>query len=270
MATPGEKRETNALARDVGQRSVAQLEAGLARIMGETGANNRWLLGALVLLNGGGMAIAASQIGWLDPEALGSAISLFVIGAALAVLAALGGALAAQLLSRQIGAASAHWTQVASSGELSDDALKAAVQVRQTSQVASLGVLGIAFLSLVLFVGGALTLGSGLAAPVAAQPESAIAPAMNVGTPPLPAVEPKPAPVENTTQAPVAAPAPTPAPEVKAPPPKPEPRRTPRRTPPRATETAPAAQSPSPAPAATPPPAAAPPQSQPPAATTPN
>jgi outer membrane biosynthesis protein TonB len=268
MATPGEKRETNALARDVGQRSVGQLEAGLARIMGETGANNRWLLGALVLLNGGGIAIAASQIAWLDPEALGSAISLFVIGAALAVLAALAGALAAQLLSRQIGAASAHWTQVASSGELSDDALKAAVQVRQTSQIASLGVLGIAFLSLVLFVGGALTLGSGLAAPVAAQPEPVVAPAMNVGTPPLPVVEPKPAPVENTTQPPAAAP--VPPPEVKAvPTPRPEPRRTPRRTPPRATETVPAASVPSSAPAAMPPPAAAPAPTQP-APTTPN
>lgn len=268
MATPGEKRETEALARDVGQRSVGQLEAGLARIMGETGANNRWLLGVLVLLNGGGIAIAAGQIAWLDPEALGSAISLFVIGAALAVLAALAGALAAQLLSRQIGAASAHWTQVASSGELSDDALKAAVQVRQTSQVASLGVLGIAFLSLVLFVGGALTLGSGLSAPVVAQPESAIAPAMNIGTPPLPVVEPKPAPVENAAQTPAAAPAATPAPEAKAPPPKPEPRRTPRRTPSRATEAPPAASAPSSAPLATLPPAAAPAQS--PAVTPPN
>lgn len=266
MATPGEKRETEALARDVGQRSVAQLEAGLARIMGETGANNRWLLGALVLLNGGGIAIAAGQIAWLAPEALGSTISLFVIGAALAVLAALGGALAAQLLSRQIGAASAHWTQVASSGELSDDALKAAVQVRQTSQIASLAVLGVAFLSLVLFVGGALTLGSGLSAPTAVQPEPAIAPAMNVGTPPLPAPEVKPAPVENTTQAPVAAPVPEtkPAPEAKAPP---EPKRTPRRTLPRATETAPAASTSS-VPAAAPT-TAAPAPTQP-APTTPN
>jgi hypothetical protein len=212
MATPGEKQDNKALARDVGQRSVSQLEAGLARVMGETGANNRWLLGALVLLNGGGIAITAGQIAWLDPEALGSAISLFVIGSALAVLAALGGALAAQLLSRRIGAASALWTQVASSGELSDDAIKAAVQVRQTSQIASLGVLGIAFLSLVLFVGGALTLGSGLAAPVTAQPEPTVAPAMNAGTLPLPVDEPKPAPVENATQAPAI----TPTPEAKS------------------------------------------------------
>ena len=260
MATPGEKRETNALARDVGQRSVAQLEAGLARIMGETGANNRWLLGVLVLLNGGGIAITAGQIAWLAPEALGSAISLFVIGAALAVLAALAAALASQLLSRQIGAASAHWTQVASSGELSDDALKAAVQVRQTSQIAALGVLGVGFLSLVLFVGGALTLGSGLAAPAAVQPEPVVAPAMNVGTPAPPVVEPKPAPTQNAAQAPVAAPAAAaPAPEVKAPAPKPEPQRAPRRTPP-------AALTPSPAPAATPS-AAQPAQ---PAPTTPN
>ena len=40
---PGEKAETRKLAQEVGARSVAQLEAGLARIMGETGANNRWL-----------------------------------------------------------------------------------------------------------------------------------------------------------------------------------------------------------------------------------
>jgi len=251
------------LARDVGQRSVAQLEAGLARIMGETGANNRWLLGALVLLNGGGIALTAGQIAWLAPEALEGAISLFVIGAALAVLAALAGALAAQLLSRQIGAASAHWTQVASSGELSDDALKAAVKVRQTSQIAALGVLGVGFLSLVLFVGGALTLGAGLAAPAAVQPEAVVAPAMNVGTPPLPAVESKPAPVQNAAQAPVAAPAAAAtatAPDAKvAPKPQPKAPRTPNRT-------APAASTPSSAPAVTP--SAAPPAS--PAPTTPN
>ncbi|HEY1124833.1 MAG TPA: hypothetical protein VGE65_04315, partial [Sphingobium sp.] len=158
MATPGE--ETKKLARDVGQRSVGQLEAGLARIMGETGANNRWLLGALVLLNGGGIAVAAYD-GWLIPPAMENAVSLFVIGAALAVLAALAGALSALLLSRQIGAAIALWAQVAAEGELSDAAVKAAGKVRQTGLFSSLAVLGLGFLALVLFVGGALTLAGG-------------------------------------------------------------------------------------------------------------
>lgn len=185
MATPGE--ETRKLAREVGQRSVGQLEAGLARVMGETGANHRWLLGALVLLNGGGIAVAAAQIDRLDPRVLEGAISLLVIGAALAVLGALAAALFALLLSRRIGAASALWTEVANSGEVSEAALKAAGKVRQTGLFTSLLTVGIGFLSLVLFVGGALTLASGLAGKTsAAEEEPAPAAPMNAAVPPLP------------------------------------------------------------------------------------
>jgi len=251
MATPGE--ETKKLARDIGQRSVGQLEVGLARIMGETGANNRWLLGALVLLNGGGIAVTAAETAWLEPRVLESAISLLVMGAALAVLGALAGALSSLVLSRQIGAASALWTEVASSGEVSETALKAAAKVRQIGLVTTLATLGIGFLSLVLFVGGALTLASGLGGEAAPEAEPAPTAQMNVGTPPLPARTPEPAAAPAQAPAATPTPVPTPAPETKAPP-KPEPQRTPRRAP-RARETAPA---PSSAPAATPPPAAAP------------
>ena len=259
MATPGE--ETKKLARDVGQRSVGQLEAGLARIMGEAGANNRWLLGALVLLNGGGIAVAAAQTAWLDPRVLEGAISLLVIGAALAVLSALVSTLSSLVFSRQIGSASALWTEVANSGELSEAALKAAGRVRQTGLITSLVTLGIGFLSLVLFVGGALTLASGLAGDVPPVAETTPAAPMNVSTPPLPArtPEPAPTPAANASQPAVEKPAPEPeakpAAEPKATPPKPEPKREPRRTPPRTTIAAPAPPS---APIAAQPPAAAP------------
>lgn len=264
MATPGGDNRT--LARDVGQRSVGQLEAGLARVMGETGANNRWLLGALVLLNGGGIAVAAAETAWLDPRILEGAISMLVIGAALAVLGALIGALSSIFLSRQIGSASALWTEVASSGDVSEAALKAAGKVRQAGLVSSIVTLGIAFLSLVLFVGGVLTLASGLAGDVPAETVPAVTAQMNVGTPPLPERTPLAAPASNAAPPGPGTSAVKPAPdtaqpakaEAKTPPPaaKPEPKRAPPRMPPRATETVPA-------PAATPPAAAAPAQTQP-------
>jgi hypothetical protein len=255
MALAPDNDETKALAREVGQRSVGQLEAGLARVMGESGANNRWLLGALVLLNGGGVAVAAAQTAWLDPQSLESAISLFVIGAALAVLAALAGALGALVLSRQIGEASALWAQVSSSGDVTDAALKTAGKVRQTSQVSALTMLGVGLLSLILFVAAAMTMVSGLAPsqPAVTSPQPVIVPPPS--TKPAPTVTaPSPAPE---------APAPTPTPETKtAPPPKPEPKRTPRRAPP--TEQS----APAPAPSSAPPPAAAAPAPAQPATTT--
>ncbi len=221
-----EKDDTKAFARDVGMRSVGQLEAGLARLMAESGANSRWLLGALVLLNGGGIAVVAGQAAWLDPQAIEGAISFFAIGAALAVLAALGGALAALLLSRQIAGASALWTQVASSGELSEGALKAAGEVRRTGLVSQLATLGLGLLSLILFVAGAMMLASGLGPSATVAPEAQ--PGISVGTPPLPA----PVPIPTATPSPVPTATPTPTPEPKATPtPRPEPRRAPRRAP---------------------------------------
>jgi hypothetical protein len=265
MALAPDKDETKALAREVGQRAVGQLEAGLARVMGESGANSRWLLGALVLLNGGGIAVAASLTAWLDPKALESAISFFVIGAALAVLAALAGAFGALMLSRQIGEASALWTQVASSGDVTDAALKAAGKVRQSGQISALATLGMGLLSLILFVAAAMTMASGLApsAPPAPEPQPVIVPA-----PPQPAVKavPAPAPAANASQPPADASPPKsePAPQAKAPPPKPEPKQAPRRAP-----RQPAEQSaPAPVPSSAPPAAAAPAPAQP--ATTPN
>jgi len=243
-----EKDETKAFAREVGARSVGQLEGGLARIMSENGANSRWLLGALVLLNGGGIAVVSAQNAWLDPQAVGNAISFFVIGAALAVLAALAGAGAALLLTRQIAEASAQWAQVAASGDLSEGALKSAGDVRRTGLFSQIATLGLGLLSLILFVAGAMTLASGLGPSTAAVEE--IAPPVSIGTPPIqaptPAATPLPVPVETPTPA---------TPEPKATPaPEPEQKRAPRRAPrPTPSESAPA-----PAPVVAPP-AASPP-----------
>lgn len=249
---PTEKSETRKLAQEVGQRSVAQLEASLARIAGETGANNRWLLGALVLLNGGGLAVAASEAGLLAPQATEAAISFFVIGAALAVLAALGGALAALLLSRQIGEAIAHWAQVAAGGDVPDAALKAAGRIRQTGQISSLGTLALGLLSLILFVAGAMTLASGFspARENVAEVPGNTAEATNAAA----AVLPKLVPTATPAPALDATPTTTPASPPEAKPSKPEPQQAPRRpakTP--ASTTAPtAAPSPTPSPASQP------------------
>lgn len=224
-----EKDETKALARDVSARSVAQLEAGQARIMAENAPNSRWLLSALVLLNGGGIAVTAGATEWLAPVATGDAIGFFAIGAALAVLAGLANALAALVVTRLIAEASAQWAQVASGGAMSDAALKAAVRVRRGSLVASLTSLGIGLLSLILFVAGAMTLGSGLAPTVEVVEEVPVtAPAT-----PAPVASPKPVetPVPSNAAAPAPAPAPSEAKPQAAPPAQRAPQRTPQRQP---------------------------------------
>ncbi len=233
--------DTRTLAREVAARSVAQLEGGLARILGETGANNRWLLGALVLLNGGGIALVAARGHMLGSEAIGQSMSFFVVGAALALLAALVGAGAALLLARQIGEASALWTQVASSGDLGEPALKAAARVRQIGLAAAFANLGLGLVSLILFVAGAMTLAGGLA-PVSAgkAPGNPAEPLLNAAmpiAPPAPTVAPQPSPTIAPSPTPTQTPqARTPSRPVRTTPPRPT--ATPASTP---AETAPVA-----------------------------
>jgi len=257
--SPGENAETRRLAQDVGARGVAQLEAGLARIMGEMGANNRWLLGALVLLNGGGAALAAAEHGALAAKILESAISFLVVGAAVAVLAALVNLLGALLLSRQIGEASALWAQVAASGEIGDRALKAAGKVRLSGLLSSLVTLGLALIALILFVAGAMTLGSGLVSSEPAAPISLpLTPPAKPVLPPLPErtpiATPQSAPLEQAKPAQAPPPEAKPAPPPEKPTPRPEPRRRASRA---ESNPAPATSSSAPAsaPATSPPPA---------------
>jgi hypothetical protein len=238
MATPGEKRETEALAREIGQRSADRLEAGLVRLMEDTSATGRWLLGSLVTLNGGGIVAMATGREAFNIQAIAPAIYYFVFGATIAVLAALVTMIAAVMLGRDYGEANALWTQVGLTGDITEEAMASAKRLKRKGLYWSGTSIGIGLVSLLLFMAGALTLADGIAP--AAQSDavdSAVVP-LNVGTPPLPVSEPKskPVPLENTAQLPTV----TPTPEVKAPPSKPEPRRTPRRNIPRAPETAPA------------------------------
>lgn len=256
--------ETKALAREVGQRSVAQLEAGLTRMASEVGATGRWILASLVTLNGGGVIAMATGHDVLSRETMSSATSLFVIGASLAVISALASLIGAQFLAPLLGRASVNWSRVAQTGDNIEEANEATKRFVRAGRINSIAPIALGFLSLVLFIGGALTLASGLAGETGPEAAPVQAAQMSVGTPPLPARTPEPAAVP--TQEPAAAtrtPAPTPAPAAKAPPP--EPKRTPGRAP-RASETNPA---PSSAPAATPPPAAAPAPVQQPAPTPP-
>lgn len=244
--------EARALVRDMGGRSVAQLEASQARILSETGANSRWLLGALVLLNGGGIALTASSAGDLHPPTISPAMILFIFGTALAVIAALVNAGSAIVMTRLIGAASGHWTEVAVTGELNEAAIKSASNMRKQGLVWSVAPLAVGLLSLMLFMTGAMTLADGVAP--SAQPamvspaEAALANAANA---PLtaqnaaPAVNALPQPMPSATATPQATPSAVQEKQVES------------RSPPRRQLRRPAASPPAQAPAA-PPPAATP------------
>jgi hypothetical protein len=163
-----EAQATRALAREVGTRSVGQLEAGLARMQGESGPTQRWMLAALVLLNGGGIAVTASAAPQMAAPTVAPAMIFFVFGASIAVVAALTSIVAALMMPRQIGEASSLWAQVATTGVMNDAALKAAIGVRRKSLLWSVAGIALALLSLFLFMTGALTLADGIAPPATA------------------------------------------------------------------------------------------------------
>jgi len=193
-----DQEETRALAREVGRRSVGQFETSLARIASDSGALGRWLLSALVLLNGGGIAVAASLAGRMAPLTAAPALILFVFGAALAVIGALVSLASGLVLARRIGEASGHWAQVAATGEIGDAALAAAGRVRRQSLLWSLAALAVSLVSLLLFMTGAMTVADGVAAPAqpaALSPAEAALAEKTQGAVNASAAEPQPAPM---------------------------------------------------------------------------
>lgn len=159
----GEDDTMRALARDLGQRGAAQLEASQTRLLTEMGPNGRLITGALILLNGGGIAATALSAASIYPSAIPSAMIFFIFGVALAVIAGLVTAAAAIVMGRIIGEAAGQWTQVAASGETSDAALKAAANVRRKGFAWAVAPLALGLASLLLFMTGAMTVADGLA-----------------------------------------------------------------------------------------------------------
>lgn len=153
-----ERAATRALAREVGSRSVEMLQAGLTRVLTDMTATTRWILAALLALNGGAVLLLANRHDGLDPAALKLAMVLFVLGAVVAVLAALLGALAALAMSRALGEAISAWTQVATSGEISEEALNSAQRLRRRSAMWLLPAFLIGLASLTLFLLGATSI----------------------------------------------------------------------------------------------------------------
>ncbi|MBO9576368.1 MAG: hypothetical protein J7494_11560 [Sphingobium sp.] len=253
----GEKEQVQALAREVGQRGVAQLEASQARLLSEAGPNGRWILGTLVLLNGGGIALTVGSAKDLYPQTISPAMIFFIFGTALALIAALVNAAAPLVMTRLIGAASGHWTEVSVTGDISDAALKSASNVRKQGLIWSAAPLAVGLLSLMLFMTGAMTLADGVAP--SAQPsvvspaEAALANAANAALPVSNA-----APVLNA----VAQPVPSATPQASQPAPAPQARPAERRVPQRRQQREPAAAPPAQTPVTTPAPAAVPPPAQ--------
>lgn len=257
----GEDDETRALAREMGRRAASQLEASQARMMAENGATGRWLQGALVLLNGGGLAIITTHADKIGGPAIAPAIIFFLFGASLAVVAALASAVSALVMARHVGEASGHWTQVSVTGEISEAALKAARSVRRQSQIWSAAPIVIALASLLLFMTGALTLADGVAPQVAPEAALPLEPEPDNSAPAIEnSINPTPAPANAAL--PVAA-TPSPTPSLQAtpspaaqrqPPSRRQAPRAPRRPPASAPAQSPAAiPAPAPAPASTPP-----------------
>lgn len=231
----GEAEETRTLAQEVARRSVSQLEGSLARITAEAAATGRWLFGALIVLNGGGMALTAASAAGMKAATIVPAMVLFIFGAALTVVAALVSAGSALFMARPIGEASGQWAQVGVTGDISDEAMKATKGVRQKGLIWTVIPLVMAIASLMLFTTGALTLADGVSPPE--QPEisaaeaalanaaqapvnaaNVIVPAANVVAP----ATPTPAPTPQATQAPVQRAPAQRAPAVRRPAPQPQ------------------------------------------------
>jgi len=227
----GEDKSTQALAREVGRHSVERLNEGLGRILVEASALFRWLLTMVFLLNAGGFWFCFAY-----PEAVAAGrhdalVSLFGVGALVALLAALVSFALTVPVARAMRGAISHWTEVSVSGAFSDEAGRHARRVKWASMLwlslASLIGLG----SLALFLAGAKIASSDFAAldralgfpPVeqAATPEPVVTnaadvlppvanAAVNVGAVPA---TPAPAPVpERGRSAPARAAAPAPKP----------------------------------------------------------
>ena len=225
----GEAEETRNLAQDVARRSVSQLEASLARITAEAAATGRWLLGALVVLNGGGVVLTAISAAGMAAATIVPALVLFIFGAAFAVIAALVSAASALFMARPIGEASGHWAQVGVTGDISDAAMKATKSVRRKGLLWSTIPLVAALVSLLMFMTGAMTLADGFSPPeqpTISAAEAALANAAQAHGNAVNGVAPPANVTAPVAPAPIATPTPqakpTPA-QQKAAPPKPQP-----------------------------------------------
>jgi len=209
---------TRALVRDVGRRSVEQLGEGVTRMIGETSALSRWLLTMLVALNGAGVWYCLAHVEPGAGDLLGAAAMFFFVGALVALLAAIVGLVVAVPATGAMRAAIAVWTEVASSGALTDEALDAARRVRRMGLVWMAAIAFFAFVSLALFLGGAATVSARLGAlPAAAALETEPAPTpLDAPAPSAGGAATNEAQPMAGQAAPVPAPAPTPTPSPAA------------------------------------------------------
>lgn len=179
---------TRALVRDVGRQSVAQLGEGITRMIGETSALSRWLLTMLVALNGAGLVYCITRAAPLPAGPLGAPLPLFFGGVMVALFAAIVGLLVALPAIAAMRSALALWSEVASSGDLSDEAMAAARSVKRMGSVWMVAVALCAMAALGLFLAGVATVSDRLAAspapahveaPIPAPPQNAAEPAAN-------------------------------------------------------------------------------------------
>lgn len=150
------------LLQDFTRRGLDQLERSHARLAADGAALQRWVLGALLLLNAAALVALAVMYGKAAPSVLTGAAGYFLAGAGACVAAAIAALLFNLARSRAIARAIAQWAEASASGELPDEAMDAAARIRAKAARGQIviGLLGLA--ALVSFVAGAGTLASGL------------------------------------------------------------------------------------------------------------
>lgn len=159
------------LLQDFTRRGLDQLERSHARLAADGAALQRWVLGALLLLNAAALVALAVMYGKAAPSVLTGAAGYFLAGAGACVAAAIAALLFNLARSRAIARAIAQWAEASASGELPEEAMDAAARIRAKAARGQIviGLLGLA--ALVSFVAGAGTLASGLASSLGAVPE---------------------------------------------------------------------------------------------------
>jgi MFS family permease len=151
--------------RGLALRTVSRLEAALEHSKVESSALTRWLLGALVAMNLVALTLVALLAPSLGTETVRQGLAAFSLGALIAFLAALVGALATVFITRMIRSAAGEWMDVATNDSDSAPAVAAA---RRMSRFANLwrAVLILAgLISLLLLLAGGLVLGQDIASP---------------------------------------------------------------------------------------------------------
>lgn len=144
------------LIQELARRNVILLEGSVNHMIQEATALYRWILASLIAANGGAVLGLANAQDMIAPEILGASVPYFVGGIVAGILAALIAAVSAQGLAGTMGAALAHWVNVALSGEGLEDANKAARQITRKGLLWQAPAFLAGFISLGLFVAGAL------------------------------------------------------------------------------------------------------------------